>query len=67
MTYATVPDLHASNLRRCNWHKRNEIAVTPWLFPAPAILFFLFYVIFPIFQSFSISLSDWDGLGDATV
>ena len=31
----------------------------------PAILFFLFYVIFPIFQSFSISLYDWDGLGEA--
>lgn len=48
-----------------SWYKRNEIAVTPWLFLAPAILFFLFYVIFPIFQSFSISLYDWDGLGEA--
>ncbi|MEO1398413.1 MAG: sugar ABC transporter permease [Pseudomonadota bacterium] len=48
------------------WYKRNEIAVTPWLFLAPAILFFLVYVIIPIFQSFSISLYDWDGLGEAT-
>ncbi len=50
---------------RRSWYKRNEIAVTPWLFLAPAIFFFLFYVIFPIFQSFNISLYDWDGLGEA--
>ena len=65
MTDATVADLHAAGARRRSWYKRNEIAVRPWLFLAPAILFFLFYVIFPIFQSFSISLYDWDGLGDA--
>ena len=47
------------------WYKRNEIAVTPWLFLAPGILFFAVYVIIPIFQSFSISLYDWDGLGEA--
>ncbi|MCK0167989.1 sugar ABC transporter permease [Jannaschia sp. S6380] len=38
--------------------------VTPWLFLAPGILFFVFYVIFPIFQSFQISLYRWDGLGE---
>jgi len=32
---------------------------------APGVLFFLFYVIFPIFQSFNISLYKWDGLGEA--
>ena len=48
-----------------NWYKRNEIAVTPWLFLAPAILFFLVYVLVPIYQSFSISLYNWDGLGEA--
>ena len=47
------------------WYKRNEIAITPWLFLLPAILFFAVYVIIPIFQSFSISLYDWDGLGEA--
>jgi len=48
-----------------SWYKRNEIAVTPWLFLAPAILFFVVYVISPIFQSISISFYDWDGLGEA--
>ena len=47
------------------WYKRNEIAITPWLFLAPAILFFAVYVIIPIFQSIGISFYDWDGLGEA--
>ena len=48
-----------------SWYKRNEIAVTPWLFLAPAILFFMIYVIFPVFQSFNLSLYKWDGLGES--
>ena len=47
------------------WYKRNEIAITPWLFLAPAILFFAVYVIWPIYQSIAISFYDWDGLGEA--
>ncbi len=50
---------------RSSWYKRNEIAVTPWLFLAPGVIFFLFYVIFPIFQSVNVSFYDWDGLGEA--
>lgn len=45
------------------WYKRHEIAITPWLFLAPGVLFFLVYVIAPIYQSFSMSLYDWNGLG----
>ncbi len=62
MTTAALPD---TDPPKRGWYKRNEIAVTPWLFLAPAILFFAVYVIIPIFQSFSISLYDWDGLGQA--
>jgi len=46
------------------WYKRNEIAVTPWLFLLPAVIFFSAYVIIPIAQSFWISLHEWDGLGE---
>lgn len=42
----------------------NQRSIAPWLFLAPGVLFFLFYVVFPIFQSMQISLYDWDGLGD---
>ena len=49
-----------------SWYKRNEIAVTPWLFLIPGIAMFSLYVIFPIFQSFWISFHEWDGLGEKT-
>ncbi|MDC0737663.1 sugar ABC transporter permease [Cognatishimia sp. SS12] len=49
-----------------SWYKRNEIAVTPWLFLIPGVAFFLLYVIYPIFSSVSVSFYDWDGLGEAT-
>jgi len=55
----SVPSLKA-------WYKRNEIAITPWLFLTPAILFFAVYVIIPIGQSFWISFHEWDGLGEKT-
>ena len=45
------------------WYMRNEIAITPCLFLLPGVLMFALYVIFPIFQSFYISLFKWDGLG----
>ena len=61
MTAATLPD--TSPPTRSWWH-RNQIAITPWLFLAPGILFFAVYVVIPIFQSFGISLNDWDGLGE---
>ncbi|NSX54110.1 carbohydrate ABC transporter permease [Parasulfitobacter algicola] len=50
---------------KSSWWRRNQIGISPWLFLAPGILFFAFYVIFPIFQSFNVSFYDWDGLGDA--
>ena len=43
-----------------SWSER----LTPWLFMAPAIFFFLVYVIYPIFQSISMSFYQWDGIGD---
>lgn len=48
-----------------SWYTRNQIAVTPWLFLAPAIAMFTLYVVYPIGQSFNISLYKWDGLGEA--
>ncbi|WP_322893935.1 MULTISPECIES: sugar ABC transporter permease [unclassified Yoonia] len=48
------------------WYRRNEIAITPWLFLAPGLLFFFVYVVAPIWQSFGLSLYDWNGLGDVS-
>ena len=46
------------------WYQRNKLAVTPWVFLAPAMVFFAIYVIAPIFQSIWISFFEWDGLGE---
>ena len=59
MTDATLP---RADTDRSYW-QRNQQTLAPWLFLAPAILFFAFYVIMPVFQSFNLSLYDWDGLG----
>ncbi|MDG1801940.1 MAG: sugar ABC transporter permease, partial [Paracoccaceae bacterium] len=56
---------NASTANR-GWYNRNEIAITPWLFLLPAMLFFAAYVIIPICQSFWISFHQWDGLGEKT-
>ncbi len=45
---------------------RNSLSLMPVLFIAPALLFFVVYVILPIFQSFYISFHEWDGLGEMT-
>ncbi|MEO9649974.1 MAG: sugar ABC transporter permease [Roseobacter sp.] len=63
MTSVPPPKGHSTPTR--SWYKRNEIALTPWLFLTPAILFFAFYVLWPIYQSISISFYAWDGLGEA--
>ncbi len=44
--------------------KENQLGLAPWLFLAPGIFMFLLYVIIPITQSMSISLYEWDGLGE---
>src|SRR6516162_2008038 len=44
--------------------KRRGISIhlVPWIFMAPAVIVFAIYVVIPIFQSFWLSLFDWDGL-----
>jgi len=55
-----------SDKSKPSWYKRNRLAITPWLFLAPALVFFTIYVIAPIFQSIWISFYEWDGLGEKT-
>ncbi len=63
MVATAAPDTAAPRTK--GWYARNQIAVTPWLFLIPATFMFLLYVIYPILQSFNISLYKWDGLGEA--
>ena len=46
--------------------KRHQLRIAPWLFLAPGMIFFLVYVVVPVFQSIWISFFDWDGLGAKT-
>ena len=48
-----------------NIYSQNKLVFAPWYFLLPAIVFFLIYVIIPIFQSVWISFYEWDGLGEA--
>ncbi|WP_370401132.1 carbohydrate ABC transporter permease [Sulfitobacter sp. JB4-11] len=61
MTHAVMPQ---TEIERTFW-QRNQQTLAPWLFLMPAILFFVVYVIYPVFQSFNLSLYEWDGLGQA--
>ncbi|WP_299030909.1 carbohydrate ABC transporter permease [uncultured Sulfitobacter sp.] len=49
-----------------SYWKRNQQRLAPWIFLAPGMFMFAVYVIFPIFQSVSLSFYEWDGLGKAT-
>jgi multiple sugar transport system permease protein len=64
VTQTALPTLHASR-PRASWWRRHQRALAPWLFLAPGALFFALYVLAPIAQSMSLSLYDWDGLGEA--
>lgn len=54
----------SSQLDRRSWFQRNKLQVAPWIFLAPAMLFFVVYVIAPIFQSMWYSFYEWDGIGE---
>jgi len=60
----TAAQSHSNNSNNKSWYQRNRFAITPWLFLAPALIFFTLYVIAPIFQSIWISFFEWDGLGE---
>ena len=40
------------------------ISLVPWVFLAPALVLFSIYVLYPIINSFNLSLYQWDGMGD---
>ena len=47
------------------WFARNKLAIAPWFFLIPALIFFAIYVVIPIFESLWLSLYEWNGLYDA--
>jgi multiple sugar transport system permease protein len=63
MAHLTQAGTAADDAR--GWWSRNQMRAAPWLFLAPGIVFFAVCVVLPIFQSFHISVYQWDGLGEA--
>jgi multiple sugar transport system permease protein len=61
----TLPQQKQQPVLPPSWWARNQRALAPWLFLAPAMLAFLLYVIAPIFESIAISFTEWDGLKQA--
>ncbi|WGI22772.1 sugar ABC transporter permease [Amylibacter sp. IMCC11727] len=51
--------------QQTSWMSRNKLAITPWVFLIPALIFFAIYVVIPIFQSITLSFYEWNGLYDA--
>src|SRR5271166_6659194 len=47
---------------RAKYRWLTNINVVPWIFLAPAVIIFAIYVVIPVFESFWLSLYDWDGL-----
>ena len=41
-----------------------QIKIVPWILLTPALIMFSIYVVYPILQSLSLSLFEWDGLAD---
>lgn len=64
-TDAITPRRNSGSKKPKSWYQKNRLKIAPWIFLAPAILFFVVYVIAPIFQSMWISFYEWDGLGTA--
>ena len=65
MTVApALPDAEVPDHIERSWWRANRLRIAPWLFLAPALIFFTIYVILPIFQSMWISFYEWDGLGE---
>ena len=49
-----------------SYWKNNQLKIATRIFLAPGIFMFSLYVIFPIFQSISLSFYQWNGLGTKT-
>jgi len=59
-----TPDSHSGISK--NRARRRHFNFTPWLFLAVPLAIYLLWVIGPLFYSFYLSLTDWDGITNPT-
>ncbi len=48
--------------RKPNRTRRPKMNIIPYLFLAPALIWYIFFLVYPMYQSLIISFMDWDGL-----
>lgn len=65
MAVTDAASIRVTAAPRPGWIARNKLAIAPWVFLAPALVFFAIYVVIPIFESLYLSLFEWNGLYDA--
>ncbi len=51
-----------SKQRSDQMRRRRPLRLTPYLFIMPALIWYLIFLVYPMFQSLVISFMDWDGL-----
>lgn len=59
---ANLSDMPTASIARLGKRRWNQRTIAPWLFLTPGILMFAVYVLWPIFQSISLSFYNWNGL-----
>ncbi len=59
---AQASDISVATPPRRSKGRFNQRAIAPWLFLAPGLFMFIVYVLWPIYQSVSLSFYDWNGL-----
>lgn len=59
---ATAQDMTQPAARTASRSARRRFRLTPYLFLAPALIWYLMFLVYPMYQSLIISFMDWDGL-----
>lgn len=59
---ASTPSVAKSEAVPVSRRRRPRFRLLPYLFLAPALLWYLAFLVYPMYQSLVISLMDWDGL-----
>ena len=54
--------IKTADVPRATRRRRRRLKLTPYLFLAPALLWYLIFLVYPMYQSLVISFMDWDGL-----
>ncbi len=58
----TVTEIVPESSRSAPGKRKRRFRLAPYLFLAPALIWYLIFLVYPMYQSLMISFMDWDGL-----